>query len=90
MGERAFPFGYDLAVTLYKAYIKAPKEAREQINSIFDNARKNLTASREALKRAESDMAKYAAKYAVDYNNGILCGMRDAANERKKRQNPLS
>ncbi len=90
MGERAFPSGYDFGVTLYKSYIKAPKEAREQIKSIFDNARKNLSISRASLKKADNDMSKYNAKYCVDYNNGILCGMRDAANERKKRQAPPS
>lgn len=85
-----FASGYDLAVYLYQSYIKAPEQARKQINVIFDNARKNLTTSRIALKRAENDMAKANAKRAVDYNNGILCGMRDAANDRKKRQNPPS
>ena len=80
-----FSSGYDLAVVLYKSYIKAPAQARKEINSIFDNARKNLKTSRASLKTAKSDIAKAIAKNAVDYNNGILCGLRDAANDRKKR-----
>lgn len=85
-----FSAGYDLSVYLYQSYIKAPEQARQQINVIFDNARKNLATSRVALKNAKNDIAKASAQRAVDYNNGILCGMRDAANERKKRQPPLS
>lgn len=85
-----FASGYDFAVYLYQSYIKASEQARKQINVIFDNARKNLTTSRAALKAAKSDMSKVLAQKAVDYNNGILCGMRDAANDRKKRQAPPS
>ena len=84
-----FSSGYDLAVVLYKSYIKAPEKTRKQINSIFDNARKNLKASRASLKTAVNDMAKANAQKAVDYNNGIMCGLRDAANERKSRKIPL-
>lgn len=84
-----FSSGYDLAVILYQSYTKLPKESREKINLLFDDARKNLAISREALKTAENDMAKVNAQHAVDYNNGLLCGLRDAANERKSKNHSL-
>ena len=80
-----FSAGYSLAVTLYNSYVKLPNEGKQTVQRLFDNARIGLRAGQEKLKTANSDMARYNAKQSIDYNKGMLCGMRDAANERKKR-----
>ena len=93
-----FSSGYSTAVVLYESYIKAPKESRKLIQKEFDSARQQLKLGQEKLKRCEADFAKhkskelyalqkYNAQQLIDHSKGMLSGMRDAANERKKRNN---
>ena len=78
-----FSAGYYWAVTLYKRYSKGNASEKRLINDIFTDARQHYYKASEELKKADSDMAMYNAKQKVDYNKGMLCGMRDAAQARK-------
>lgn len=85
-----FASGYDYAVFLYQSYIKGPESLKKLAVKTFDDARVELKKGKEELKSASDDMAKYNAQSKIDYSKGILSGLRDAANDRKKRQNPPS
>lgn len=62
-----FGIGYDLAVTLYRGYIKADKETRRITDEII---------------ATNKELAKQGDKVG----KGFMCGMRDAANERKTKK----
>lgn len=78
-----FSAGYSWAVTLYRRYSKGSASEKRLINDIFNDAHTHYYKASEELKRADSDIAIYNAKQKVDYNKGMLCGMRDAAQARK-------
>lgn len=71
--KTAFSYGYRFGVQAYRKYPKADERRKRDIKSDIDyNKRLAQTG----------DKSRESVKYA----KGFLCGVRDAANERKSKQ----
>ena len=72
-GQRtAFAYGYRFGVQAYRRYPKAEKQKRDISGDIDYNRRLVQTGDK--------------SRESVQYAKGFMCGVRDAANERKSKQ----
>ena len=67
-----FMFGYNHGIKLYRSYCKADKAERKRIIAEFDSENQN---------------ARNGKKASREFSKGVMCAARDAANERKARNN---
>lgn len=71
--KTAFAFGYRFGVQAYRRYPKADERHKRDISSDIDyNKRLAQTGDK--------------SRESVQYAKGFMCGVRDAANERKIKQ----
>lgn len=73
--ETMFAFGYTVGVKNYRRYVKLDAAGRRDVDN-------TVRMAKEGLKKPGQ------AKDNIDMYKGILCGYRDAANERKERNKP--
>ena len=66
-----FSYGYNHGVKLYRSYPNASKAERKRILSEIDGEKQN---------------ARNAKTASREFSKGFMCGVRDAANERKAKQ----
>lgn len=71
--KTAFAYGYRFGVQAYRRYPKADERHKRDISSDIDyNKRLAQTGDK--------------SRESVQYAKGFMCGVRDAANERKSKQ----
>lgn len=68
-----FAYGYRMAVWAYRSYPKASKKRKSEMLSDIDY-NKHLAVNGDK------------SRQSVQYAKGFMCGVRDAANERKSKQ----
>lgn len=73
-----FSLGYCFGVDLYRDYARTSAIGKKTIIELIDLAKKSCLLTREDFKRGHP-LDEQGIR-----DNGILCGYRDAANERKR------
>ena len=71
--KTAFAYGYRFGVQAYRRYPKADERHKRDISSDIDYNRRLVQTGDKS-------------RESVQYAKGFMCGVRDAANERKSKQ----